>query len=261
MAPQLNFVWNTARPCVHPLIAPNGAVLTVDSPDDHPWHHGLWFAIKFVNGENFWEEYDTFGVLRAGSVVVEEGVTTAEVEWVRPNGEVVVDETRQISCTEIDDDSYVIAWSEALVPRVDVTFDRTPFTTWGGYGGLTLRGAPTFVDTKLCTSDGEFERRLGEATQWCAIDGVARCESGEPASAGVVIVDCSVGSVTTPWYASTRAATYGAGWANFVNAAFLWNSPLAVAAGTSLELDYRVIVHSGRWSREECARRVLDLIR
>ena len=52
------------RPFVHPLRTPAGHVLTVDAPDDHPWHHGLWFTIKFVNGENFWEEYDEYGVLR-----------------------------------------------------------------------------------------------------------------------------------------------------------------------------------------------------
>ncbi len=34
-----------------------------------------------------------------------------------------------------------------------------------------------------------------------------------------------------PWYASTRAETYGDGWANFVNAAFLWDGPLLVPAG------------------------------
>ena len=28
-----------------------------------------------------------------------------------------------------------------------------------------------------------------------------------------------------PWYGSTRADTYGDGWANFVNAAFLWDEP------------------------------------
>ena len=46
------------RPNVHPLKTPSGITLTRDAPEDHPWHHGLWFTIKFVNEENFWEEYD-----------------------------------------------------------------------------------------------------------------------------------------------------------------------------------------------------------
>ena len=42
------------RPYIHPLHSPNGKVLTRNAPDDHPWHHGLWFTIKFVNEENFY---------------------------------------------------------------------------------------------------------------------------------------------------------------------------------------------------------------
>ena len=54
----------------------------------------------------------------------------------------------------------------------------------------------------------------------------------------------------TPWYASTRAGTYGEGWANFLNAAFLWNDALAWPAHTPLELLHRVLVHDGSWTTE-----------
>ena len=70
------------RPNVHPLAAPSGAVLTCDAPDDHPWHHGLWFTIKFVNEENFWEEMAPYGVLRH--------VDPTTVHWIRPDRETVV---------------------------------------------------------------------------------------------------------------------------------------------------------------------------
>ena len=49
----------------------------------------------------------------------------------------------------------------------------------------------------------------------------------------------------TPWYASNRADTYGEGWANFVNAAFLWDEPLTVEPDAPLQLRYRVLVHDG----------------
>ena len=52
------------RPHLHPVRTPGGAVLTRDAPDDHPWHHGLWFTIKFVDEDNFWEEMAPYGVLR-----------------------------------------------------------------------------------------------------------------------------------------------------------------------------------------------------
>ena len=43
----------------------------------------------------------------------------------------------------------------------------------------------------------------------------------------------------TPWYGSTKADTYGEGWANFFNAAFLWDESMTVSAGDSLRLRYR----------------------
>lgn len=54
----------------------------------------------------------------------------------------------------------------------------------------------------------------------------------------------------SPWYASTKADTYGEGWANFVNAAFLWDDPLTIAANEDLDLRYRVIVHDGHWDTD-----------
>src|SRR6185369_6662053 len=52
------------RPFIHPLRTPAGHVLTRNAPDDHPWHHALWFAIKYVDGENFWEQAGGHGSLR-----------------------------------------------------------------------------------------------------------------------------------------------------------------------------------------------------
>ena len=84
---QLPCVWDAPRPFAHPLTTPAGAVLSVEAPADHPWHHALWFTIKFVNGENFWEEYGEFGLLRTRSVGEDAGATTATIEWIAPDGE------------------------------------------------------------------------------------------------------------------------------------------------------------------------------
>ncbi len=249
-------VWDAPRPFVHPLRTPSGAVLTIDAPADHPWHHALWFTIKFVNGENFWEEYGEFGLLRTTAVDGDPAASvTASIEWRRPHGgEVVLHEQRALATVALDDDAYVINWSERLTPAVDVVLDRTPFTTWGGYGGLTLRGAPDFTDTVLTTPSGTHERLLGEPAPWCALDGVAARDDGSRADAGILIVDHAANvRAPTPWYASTRAATYGDGWANFVNAAFLWDAPLSLAVDEVLALHYSVIVHDGRWSPRQCA--------
>jgi hypothetical protein len=137
--------------------------------------------------------------------------------------------------------------------------DRTPFTTWGGYGGLTLRGAPDWQDTMLELPDGSrHDRLLGERAAWCALTGTAPRAGGEGA-AGVVLADHPANPrFPTPWYASNRADTYGEGWANFCNAAFLWDEPLAVAAGDALRLRHVVLVHDGPLVRPTVERVVTE---
>jgi hypothetical protein len=252
--------WDAPRPYLHPVRTPAGAVLTVEAPADHPWHHALWFTIKFVNGENFWEEYDEFGVLVTRAVQeLATGGVQASIDWLRPDRETVaLAETRTIVSRRVDDDTYAIEWDEELVPLTDVVLDRTPFTTWGGYGGLTLRGAPDWHDTVLELPDGSrHDRLLGERAEWCALTGTAPRPGGE-GPAGVVMVDHPANPrFPTPWYASNRADTYGEGWANFCNAAFLWDEPLTIAAGDSLRLRHLVLVHDGPLARAT-VERVVD---
>src|SRR5687768_16646413 len=161
------------RPNVHPLRTPSGITLTRDAPDDHPWHHALWFTIKFVDGDNFWEEYDAYGVLRhdgppavvtaAGGVVALQG----RLEWIRPDrSTVALVEDRTLTHVPLGPDAYAIDLDTTLVPTADCRLERTPFTTWGGYGGLTLRGAGDWTDTRLMVDDGStHERVLGDASR------------------------------------------------------------------------------------------------
>lgn len=232
------------RPNVHPVTSPSGAVLTRDAPPDHPWHHALWFTIKYVNGENFWEEVDAYGVLR------HVGPTT--VHWIRPDrSTVAVVDERSLTHVDLGEGAYAIDWSIDLTPQADTVFDRTPFTTWGGYGGLAMRGRPDWTDTRLLLADGSVhERVLGMPSRWCDLSG-----SVEGGDAGVLFLDHpSNPRSPVPWYGSTRAATYGdEGWSNFVNAAFLWDEALAVGAGATLSFRYRAVVHDGVWSTEACA--------
>jgi hypothetical protein len=241
--------WDPPHPHLDPVLTPAGARVTCDAPPDHPWHHALWFTIKFLNRENFWEEYDEFGVQRTVSVdpIAGDGVRAA-LEWVRPDGETVAArEVRTIVARAVDSDTYALDWDVQLTPTTDTTFDRTPFTTWGGYGGLTLRGAPDWVDTELLLPDGTpRERTLGERAEWCSLQGRARRADGTTGIAGVALLDHPANARhPSPWYGSTRAETYGEGWANFVNAAFLWDEPLRHAAAEVLHLRYRVLVHDG----------------
>ena len=122
-----------------------------------------------------------------------------------------------------------------FTPTVDVELDRTPYTTWGGYGGLTLRGRPDWHDTRLLPGrpgPTSTSRCWATRAAWCALDGPLTDPDGEH-EVGVVLLDHPANpGHPVPWYASTRQPAYGLeGWTNFLNAAFLWDGPLAVAAG------------------------------
>ena len=240
------------RPYVHPLKAPAGATLTRDAPPDHPWHHALWFTVKYVNGENFWEEQPPYGVLRHIEPVVTDGTSVeGNLTWIRPDrATVVISEHRRLAHVPIDERSYAIDWTSTLVAESDVILDRTPYTTWGGYGGLALRGRSDWTDTRILV-DGldPRERVTGERGRWCDLSGVV-----EGGSAGVLLLDAQTNPRhPVPWYGSTRSAVYGDdGWSNFLNAAFLWDDALPLSAGADLTLRYRIVVHDGVWDAGRC---------
>jgi hypothetical protein len=257
-------VWDAPRPYLHPVRTLAGAQLTVEAPADHPWHHALWFAIKFVNGENFWEQYGEFGTLRTRKVTELPGdAVRATIDWVRPDGAgLALTETRTLTPIPLGDDAYAIDWREELTPVADTVFDRTPFTTWGGYGGLTLRGAPDWHDTTLLLPDASpHDRLLGERAAWCCLSGTAPRPDGREQPCGVVFADHPTNPrFPTPWYASNRADTYGEGWANFLNAAFLWDEPLWIAAGSSLRIRHLVIVFDGEPAHDRIAGVIADWV-
>ena len=227
------------KPYVHPLCTPAGHCLTRAEPPDHRWHRGLWFTFKFVNGENFWEEEEPFGT--------QVHVDPDRIEWRRPDGGVVLREHRVLSHEQLADDSYALDWSSVITAAADAELDRTPFQGWGGYGGLTIRGRADWRDTRLLLAGGAEagERVLGTSARWCDLSGTL----DGPAHAGVAFLDApSNPRHPGPWYASTRSPVYGDdGWSNFVNAALLFDAPLALGRGEELRVDYRVIVHDGIW--------------
>lgn len=257
VAGRFTYAWgDRRRPRIHPLRTPAGHVLSRDEPEDHPWHHGLWFTIKFVDGDNFWEELPPYGVLRHRERPVMDGDDAGTVsivgtlDWTRPDRETVaIVEHRTVAYVPLREDAYAVDLDTTLVAQADLRLDRTPFTTWGGYGGLTLRGAGDLVDTTLTLADGSTHARLtGEAGAWCDLTGTASAGGAAAAPAGLALFDHPTNRrFPTPFYASTFDQYGEGGWTNFFNAAFLWDGPMDLAAGEALRVRHRALVHDGAW--------------
>ena len=93
-------------------------------------------------------------------------------------------------------------------------------------GQGTAEANPEATFTLLLADGSEHARVLGTPSEWCDLSGTV-----DGLEAGMLLMP----GEPTPWYGSTRADTYGdEGWSNFLNAAFLWDGPMEVAAGQPL---------------------------
>jgi hypothetical protein len=249
------FVHDDPRPHLHPVTTPAGHVLTCDAPADHPWHHGLWFTIKFVDGDNFWEQAGGEGTLETRTADTVEGAAGpalhAAIDWIRPDRSTALHEDLTVTAVEHPDPAWsVVDIAVTLVAERAVVLDRTPYTTWGGYGGLTFRGRPDLVETRFLLPDGSTaKKRTGDRGPWIDLTGTIPDPGHHTtvATVGLAMLDgTSPGDGPVPWYGSTRSAVYGSdGWSNFLNAAFLWDGPLELGADEPLPFRYRVIAHDG----------------
>ncbi len=235
------------KPFFHPICTPAGVCLTNFEPTDHLWHRGLWFTIKFINGENFWEERGPFGTQRTIGLpsISHDGDRIhldTQLHWIRSDGvERVIREDRRMSYAPIDADSYAIDFETTLHADSDLTLDRTPFTTWGGYGGLVFRGTRQWVKSRVLLSTGQTtDRPIGAPAKWADLSG--SLDGGPNLTGGFALLD-HPSNVRHPTPIYGGADNYG----NYLNAALLFHEPMTLARGAELSLRYRVCVHDGVW--------------
>lgn len=241
------------KPFFHPVRTPGGQLLSLQEPADHLWHRGLWFTIKFINGDNFWEENPPFGtqqVTRFPEIThpaADVTVLSLSLDWIAPNGDERVIGERRTVTSRATEDAIVIDWRTELMAERDLRLDRTPYTTWGGYGGLSFRGSRSWLVDRFLLPDGQVEGRpAGQTGPWCEMSGPL--DGGPGLSAGLAMLDHPDNPrYPTPWYAG------GAGSGNFLNAALLFHEPMTLAQGQTLALRYRILIHDGIWDATRLA--------
>ncbi|MEJ7838335.1 MAG: PmoA family protein, partial [Thermomicrobiales bacterium] len=240
---------STPKPHFSSVRTPAGDELALVEPYDHLWHRGLWFTIKFVNGVNFWEERDEFGtqkIIGEPQVSVDDRAVTLtmSLEWIDRQGDVPITEVRRITWRHSGDE-YTFDWRSEITASIDLTLDRTPFTTWGGYSGLSFRGNRMWhIDRYLLPGISEKPLPPGVRAPWCDLSG--QFDGGPDRAGGIAIFDRPIDDAApTPWYGGGNPAM------NFLNAAFLFEGPQQLESGKSLGFDYRVTVHNGVWTSEK----------
>ena len=241
------------RPFFHPLMLPGGRPLTDLRPKDHVWHLGYWFSWKYVNGVNYWEPADgkRQGAEPAGRThVAWKRVTTNGLDCVvelkllyGPRGEKdpVLVENR---CIEIDPPDpkggYAITVRHRFEARRDAVLDRTPphgdvkKGKWGGgYAGATLRLDPAFA-------------KASAVRGFAGGDSPAACTGAETKFLDFTDPATGEGATFSQIQAPASAKFYLWPDKRMVNPSPVYDGPVALKKGETLELAYRLAVHASR---------------
>ncbi len=269
-------VWATVHleagpfPYVYPVLAPGGVPVTRGFPmdpqaneePDHPHHRSLWFAHGAVNGLDFWHGPDGERIEHREILAASSGPEAAlrtRSAWLAPDGAVVLEEVRTVrfssstslglevadsltSWRAIDVEIELTAASEA------VTFEDTKEGTFAVRVHPELRAEGEVAAGTLRNEHGDEGRAAwGKPARWIHDAGPV----GD-AEVGVAMFD-HPGNLRHPtWW---HARSYGLLAANPFGQHDFEDAPegsgdFELAAGQSLALRYRVVVHRGSWSSE-----------
>lgn len=166
---------------IHPLYAPNNAVLTNIQPQDHIHHYGIWnpWTNTTFRGEeiDFWNLAKEQGRVRfSGLTSVNEGdvfgslqVHHEHVAWPYSLRETIaMNELQEIRVFDRNDGSFMVEINSRLSPAEEIILEEYR------YGGFVLRATDQWTNKNsyLFTSEGlDRDRADGQRARWCVVSG------------------------------------------------------------------------------------------
>ena len=254
---QLNFDKKAGKPYFHPLCLTDGTELTWHRPPDHPWHYGLWFCWKYINGLNYWEEDRQTGLSQGRTEIEHAAVKLHDdhsadivlnLGYHPPGAPAVLVEQRRIHVSAPDSDGlYRIEWTGRFTAgAADVLLDRTPIPgekggqSWGGYAGLSVRFAKDISGWQLVDSEGRKDLAAhGQNARWTDFSG--RFTQGR--TAGIALFDHpnNLRHPVPGYVIMDPKPPFG-----YFSPAVLFNKPYTLPAAETLTLRYRILIHPGR---------------
>jgi type 1 glutamine amidotransferase len=260
------FVWqhhfaNVSKPWFD-LNLIDGTSLTWKSPPDHPWHHGLWFSWKYINGLNYWEEEQ--GRSEGLTEVAARNIYTKkdgsaeidmELSYHPPGKATLLREERHLAIAKPDSDGdYFIDWTSKFTALHEtVLLERTPIEgqpggrSWGGYATLALRmNTRSLFQIEL--SDNEGRKNLdihGQPARWVTISG--QSDSATTRGAAITVFDHPDNPRhPPPGYVINNMLEHHDLRFTYSNPGLLFLQGLTLDVGASIVLKYRILVHDGQ---------------
>jgi hypothetical protein len=253
-----------SKPHVDTLALPPGTTgagrnLVDAAPHDHPWHLGLFFCQKLVDGINCWEseQYARRDRLHGAARSVSCGRSTGEqvsisdeVSWHTSDGEHLLDDERTVAVHPPDDDGYVLEWTQTL-RAVDETRRLGSETLHGHYSGLSIRCCRSLTGATVRfpddgTDESPADELNGSAARWADYTGPLDGFVGPdpPPTAGMTIFDHpNHDPFPTRWFVMTEP--FG-----FLAANPTWDRVETLDPDEEVSRKWGVWVHAGSPSRD-----------
>lgn len=224
----------------HPIYAPDGQIVTADSPPDEVHHRGLCVSWGNVNEINFWAE-EVYGPEVRGRITHKKFTDvekkedfvefTEKCDWLAPGNKKFLDETRCVKIyapqpkVRILDISFLLSAVD-----VDIIMGTPP-----AYHGLCYR-ASNMQHRRITNSEGNVgeETAKGKRARWADLSGIL-----DGKAVGVTIFD-NPSNPRFPTKFFTLDRSFG-----FISTSFSYDEAYIIKAGDSLKLTHRVLVHSG----------------
>ncbi len=230
---------------IHPLYAPNGDILTEESPADHPYHRGIFWSWHqhYINGQSIGDGWVMEDI--ANEVVeIEAGSdkTTASLDlkvlWRSPNheqGKAYIEENTNIVVHLVKSGIRMIDFEitlQALVPGVSLGGSDDE----KGYGGLCTR-IKLPDDLVFTSTDGRVtpENLQIVAGPWMDFSG----SFGAGVDQNGLSILCHPGTPNypAPWILRQKSSMQ--------NIVYPGREPVEISIDQPVKLRYRLILHTG----------------
>jgi hypothetical protein len=259
---QFNFATNQGKPFFHPLRVTGGHSLTALKPSDHPWHYGLWFSWKYINGVNYWEEDKKTGRAQGLTIWDKPEISThpdgsAQIKmtlrYLSVSNAVLMTEQRliEISATQADG-GVTIDWKgQFTVNDQPLLLDRTHMpgepngAVNGGYAGFSLRAAQSPAQCQFVTIEGPVEKfesdraRPNSTAAACNIT-----QNGRTDGVAILSYSSNLGG-DSPWYIINSAAMH------WFSPALLAPAPKNLKPHQHFTWQFRVMTTASAWTPEQ----------
>jgi len=263
-----NIVWQFSfdpkygKPFFHPVTVAGGPDLTNFKPEDHPWHYGMWFSWKYINGTNYWEEDKVTGqaegATRWNMPTIKtsadgKAVIKLELKYTQKSGYVDLTESRELQISApAADGSYMIDWdAQFTAGEKGAVLDRTPMPNEpngkvnGGYAGLGIRMASAPLTMTVVTSDGPIDHfESDRARPSAAALGCNFADGSTPVGSIAIISDPGNAGESAPWYVINSDKM------RFACAAILAPKVRTVPPNGQFRLHYRIAMSPKAWTEE-----------